>query len=227
MISGGMDPGFLEYHFLRAPFLLERLRDFSEELGLEDSCGDYRFGRQVGLDLLLHDTYFVVAHFHYVLSLGAVIAVFGGFFHFVVFWFVIEFCFFFLFVFVFLLFVGSNMVFFPLHYCGLLAFPRRISDYPLCYIFYTFITFVGLLFLCFSIFVCCCLFFVFMLYDCVFLFCVLCFVCLFLFFYFFVFVPCCCLFYGLLYDFLHVVINFVCVFLFFWCLFCFFLFFCF
>jgi hypothetical protein len=51
--------------------------------------------------------------------------------------------------------------------------------------------------------------------DFIFLFGVLCFVCLFLFYYFFFFVPCCCLFYGLLLDFLHLIINYVCVFLFF------------
>jgi heme/copper-type cytochrome/quinol oxidase subunit 1 len=116
----------------------------------------------VGLDIILHDTYFVVAHFHYVLSLGAVLAVFGGFFHFLLFWFVLEFCFFFLFFFVCLLFLGSNLLFLPLHYCGLYAFPRRISDYPFCFMIYTFITIFGLLFLCFSIFVCCCVFFYFL-----------------------------------------------------------------
>jgi len=156
----------------------------------------------VGLDVILHDTYFVVAHFHYVLSLGAVIAVFGGFFHFLLFWCMCEFFFFYSYLFCFLLFVGSNMVFFPLHYCGLYAFPRRICDYPLCYIFYTFFTLYGLLFLCFSIFICCCLFFNFCICDFVFLFSVLCFVCLFLFYYFFFLFPvvvcfmvCCWIFY--------------------------------
>merc|ERR1712225_173014 len=141
----------------------------------------------VGLDVILHDTYFVVAHFHYVLSLGAVIAVFGGFFHFLLFWCMCEFFFFYSYLFCFLLFVGSNMVFFPLHYCGLYAFPRRICDYPLCYIFYTFFTLYGLLFLCFSIFVCCCLFFNFCVCDFIFLFGVLCFFFFFLFYFFFFF----------------------------------------
>merc|ERR1711916_387657 len=75
-------------------------------------------------------------------------------------------------------------VFFPFHYCGLYAFPRRICDYPLCYIFYTFITLYGLLFLfvvvCFLIFVLLIIFFCFVF--CVLFVCFCFFVFLFLFF---------------------------------------------
>ncbi len=86
----------------------------------------------VGLDVLLHDTYFVVAHFHYVLSLGAVVGVFGGFCLFFVRLLLCEYWLLFLvFIFLFLI-VGSNLVFLPMHYIGLLAFPRRITDYPVC-----------------------------------------------------------------------------------------------
>lgn len=96
-----------------------------------------------GLDVALHDTYYVVAHFHYVLSMGVVFGLFAAFYFWIDvmtglkysdllgrlhFWFT---------------FVGVNLTFFPMHFLGLAGMPRRIPDYPDIYWAWNYISSVG------------------------------------------------------------------------------------
>ena len=82
-----------------------------------------------GIDHSLHDTYYVVAHFHYVLSLGAVFGLFAGWYYWFEKMFGIKYNSFLGGLHFWLMFVGSNVLFFPQHFLGLQGMPRRYIDY--------------------------------------------------------------------------------------------------
>ncbi len=96
-----------------------------------------------GVDRAMHDTYYVVAHFHYVLSLGATFGLFAGWYY----WFPkitgymysefigkLHF---------WVTFIGVNVVFFPQHFLGLAGMPRRIADYPDAFAGWNYVSSIG------------------------------------------------------------------------------------
>ncbi len=107
---------------------------------------------QAGVDRAYHDTYYVVAHFHYVMSLGAVFGIFAGIYFYLPkmagrkipewagklhFW---------------AMFIGANITFFPQHFLGRQGMPRRYIDYPEAYALWNYVSSIGA-FLAFASFV--------------------------------------------------------------------------
>lgn len=95
------------------------------------------------LDVGFHDTMYVVAHFHYVLSMGALFSLFAGFYLWIPKLFGIVYNNYIVYIQFWLLFIGVNLTFFPMHFLGMAGMPRRIYDYPDAYTNWNYISSIG------------------------------------------------------------------------------------
>jgi cytochrome c oxidase subunit I len=96
-----------------------------------------------GLDIALHDTYYVVGHFHYVLSMGVVFGLFSAFYYWIDVFTGVKYSEHYGRIHFWLTFLGVNMTFFPMHFLGLAGMPRRIPDYPDIYASWNYVSSVG------------------------------------------------------------------------------------
>jgi cytochrome c oxidase subunit 1 len=104
-----------------------------------------------GMDYAFHDTYYVVGHFHYVLSLGAIYSIFAGFYYWFEKMFGVKYNELLGLIHFWIFFIGVNIIFFPHHFLGMQGMPRRIVDYPDAFAFWNQVSSIGYVVMAFGL----------------------------------------------------------------------------